>query len=199
VGRVRSWLAAPLGARLLGAASAAAGVALLVIGVMALNRGGGTPGAAPPPATVTSVPPASGTASVQPTTPTPSPTPGTTSAPGRSSPPVTIPSRPVPRTTVPAPPRAPLTVLNNSTIAGLGEQAADAARRRGWPVAEVGNFAGRLPETTVYYTPGDPAEQLAARQFATEFPQVQRVFPRYAGLPPTPPGIVLVVTRDWTG
>ena len=71
------------------------------------------------------------------------------------------------------------------------------AQRRGWQVAQVGNFAGRLPVTTVYYGPGDADQEAAARQLAEEFPHVDQVLPRYAGLPPTPAGIVLVVTKDW--
>jgi hypothetical protein len=189
VSRVRSWLAAPLGARLLGAALALAGLALLVVGVLALNGDDpGSPGAAPAP-----------TASATPTglpTPTATPPPTPTRSP-TAVPPTTAPRRTPPPTTTPAPPRAPLTVLNNSTISGLGDQAASAAQRRGWRVAQVGNFAGRLPVTTVYFTPGSAAEERAARQFAEEFPQVQQVLPRYEGLPPTPAGIVLVVTRDW--
>ena len=61
----------------------------------------------------------------------------------------------------------------------------------------MGNFAGRLPVTTVYYAPGDGSGQAAATELAREFPQIDRVLPRYAGLPPTPAGIVLVVTKDW--
>ena len=52
--------------------------------------------------------------------------------------------------------------------------------------------------TTVYFTAGNAAEERAARQLAAEFPKVGQVLPRYAGLPPTPAGIVLVVTRDWS-
>jgi hypothetical protein len=96
-----------------------------------------------------------------------------------------------------APARAPLTVLNNSTIRGLADQAATQVQDRGWQVAQVGNFAGRLTTTTVYYTPGDAAGEAAARELAREFPQVAQVLPRYAGLPPTPAGIVLVITKDW--
>jgi hypothetical protein len=88
-------------------------------------------------------------------------------------------------------------VLNNSTIRGLADRAAAAVQARGWQVAQVGNFAGRLAVTTVYYTPGDAAQEAAARELAREFPQVTQVLPRYAGLPPTPPGVVLVVTRTW--
>jgi hypothetical protein len=108
---------------------------------------------------------------------------------------------PPPRTTAAPPPtsaaRAPLTVLNNSTINGLADRAAGEVQNRGWQVAQVGNFAGRLPATTVYYTPGDAAGQSAANELAREFPQIDQVLPRYAGLPPTPAGIVLVVTKDW--
>jgi hypothetical protein len=93
--------------------------------------------------------------------------------------------------------RAPLTVLNNSTIRGLADRAAAQVQDRGWQVAQVGNFAGRLAVTTAYYTPGDAAGQAAALELAREFPQVDQVLPRYAGLPPTPAGIVLVVTKNW--
>jgi hypothetical protein len=101
-----------------------------------------------------------------------------------------------PRTTAAAA-RAPLTVLNNSVIRGLADRAAGEAQDRGWQVAQVGNFAGRLTVTTVYYTPGDAAGQAAAGELAREFGQIGQVLPRYAGLPPTPAGIVLVVTKDW--
>jgi len=180
--------AAPLGARLLGAVLALAGVALLVVGVLALGNRGSSPPAAGPAPSSTAV-----------TTAATSPSPVQTSAEATSAPPVTTTT-----TTAPPPPsrpavaRAPLTVLNNSTIAGLADRAAAAAERRGWRIVQVGNFAGRLPMTTAYYTPGNAAEEQAARELAAEFPQIGQVLPRYAGLPPTPPGVVLVVTRDWT-
>jgi hypothetical protein len=180
---------------------ALAGVGLLVVGVLALAGGEREPGAAPP-ATATPTP----TPSASATSDEPTPTAGTGSAPATTAASSTVPAtttsappvppRPEP-TTVPARPRAPLTVLNNSTISGLADRAATEAQQRGWQIAQVGNFAGRLPATTVYYDPGDAAEEAAARQLAEEFPHVAQVLPRYAGLPPTPAGIVLVVTRDW--
>lgn len=201
--RLRSSLAAPGSTRLVGALVALVGVALLVFGVVALGGGDdGSIGAAPAPAT--SVPPTSASAapSSAPAEPTPTEGTGVGSAPAPS----TVAPTTVPRTTPPpAPPtatrpstaRAPLTVLNNSTISGLADRAARDAQTRGWQVAQVGNFAGRLPATTVYYTPGSATEEAAARQLAREFPQVAQVLPRYAGLPPTPAGIVLVVTQTW--
>jgi len=180
-------------------AVALAGVALLVVGVLALGGGDDPEPGAAPPATATPSAPSTSTStspSVSPSvSPSPEPTPTTTTAPGTVRPTTSRP--PADPTTGPAIPRAPLTVLNNSTIQGLADQAASEAQQRGWQIAQVGNFAGRLPTTTVYYDPGDAAEEAAARQFAEEFPQVEQVLPRYAGLPPTPPGIVLVVTRTW--
>lgn len=201
--RLRSSLTAPGGARTVGVLVALAGVALLVVGVVALGGGGDSPSGAAP------APTATATATAGPTTASPT-TAGPSSAPTTAPDPTSgtgTGSEPVPTTSVPPPgpgpttstatPRAPLTVLNNSTIRGLADRAATEAEQRGWQIAQVGNFAGRLPATTVYYNPGDAAQEAAARQLAEEFPHVEQVLPRYAGLPPTPPGIVLVLTRDW--
>lgn len=178
--RVGASFGASLGARLLGGLLALGGIALLIVGVLALTGDDSTPpGAAPAPTATGSEAP----------TGTPSPSSATTTPAVTTVPPAT--------TGAPSAARVPLTVLNNSTVGGLADRAAAAAQRRGWQIAQVGNFGGRLPLTTVYYTPGNAAEERAARQLAAEFPQVGQVLPRYAGLPPTPAGIVLVVTRDW--
>jgi hypothetical protein len=192
VDRLRSTLTAPRNARLIGSLVALLGVVLLVVGVVALGGGGsGSSGAAPAPSPSvrTSAPTAS-----SPSLPTSAPA-RTTTAPSPTAGPPRTTVAPPPRTTAAA--RAPLTVLNNSTIRGLADRAAAEAQNRGWQVAQVGNFAGRLAATTVYFTPGDSAGEAAARELAREFPQIDQVLPRYAGLPPTPAGIVLVVTRTW--
>lgn len=194
----RSSLAAPGNARLVGVVVALAGVVLLILGVVALAGGDddGSPGAAPAPsAPVTTAGPTSAAS----TTPSAVPSAGS----GVSSEPAPSMSVPVPPPATPSSTRtsaarAPLTVLNNSTIGGLADRAAREAQGQGWQIAQVGNFAGRLPATTVYYTPGDAAQEAAARELAREFPHVEQVLPRYAGLPPTPDGIVLVVTKDWS-
>jgi hypothetical protein len=201
VARLRSALAAPGSTRLVGVVVALAGAALLVFGVIALGSGtSGSSGAPPAPVTPapTAAPSASASVSASASASgTPSPTPTAGTGVGTEPPP--------PRTTVPAPPvptrtsaaRAPVTVLNNSTIHGLADRAAAAVQARGWQVAQVGNFAGRLAVTTVYFTPGNARQEAAARELAREFSQVTQVLPLYAGLPPTPAGIVLVVTKDW--
>jgi hypothetical protein len=202
VSRVRSWLAAPLGARLLGVALVAAGVALLVLGLIAFNDGdgnGGVPGAAPGPSgpaasSVPGAPTVGGSPSTGPSVPS---APGTIAPSPTTTPPATTATTTPAPTRAPAPVRTALTVLNNSTVSGLGDRAAADARAKGWTVAAIGNFAGRIPVSTVYFTAGNAAEERAARQLAADLPQVDRVYPRYEGLPPTPTGVVLVVTRDW--
>ncbi|HST67466.1 MAG TPA: LytR C-terminal domain-containing protein [Mycobacteriales bacterium] len=206
--RLRSALAAPGTTRLAGIVVVLVGVALLIVGVLALGGGSPDSGAAPAPVSPSVGSPSVGSPSVgSPSVGSPGePTGGSGvgSAPPPTSAPSSAPSSAPPRTTVaPLPPRtatprAPLTVLNNSVIRGLADRAATAVQSRGWQVAQVGNFAGQLPATTVYYTPGNAGEEAAARELAREFPQVGQVLPRYAGLPPTPAGIVLVVTRDWS-
>ena len=194
--RVRSWLAAPMGARLLGVAFALAGVALLVLGVFAFGESGPTgSGAAPSPSARAAPTTGAPTTPAPTTTPTGAPSTSAPSTSPTSQPPAS--STPAQPTGTPAPVRVPLTVLNNSTVRGLGERAAGEARAEGWTVVSVGNFAGVIPVTTVYYTPGDPAQRAAAEQLKLDLPKIQRVMPRYEGLPPTPTGVVLVVTRDW--
>jgi hypothetical protein len=185
-------LAQPRTARLVGAACALAGAALLVVGLTTLG-GKPTEPAGRPPGSVA-------TTTTAPTTPSGGPTPSRTrTAPTRQPPATRPPATPSRTTPGPAPaPLAPLTVLNNSLEPGLGERAAARFRAAGWPVVLIGNFAGRIPTTTVYYTPGDGAQQRAANTLATRFPGIHRVLPRYEGLPPTPPGLVVVITRDWT-
>ncbi len=96
-----------------------------------------------------------------------------------------------PKTPVPGPAQRPaLTVLNNSRIPSLAERQAARLRAAGWPVDVVGNFAGRIAATTVYYAAGQ-REQAAAVAVKIG---ARRVLPRFAGLPGR--GLTVVVTRD---
>lgn len=203
--RLRSAVAAPGTTRLAGIIVVLVGVALLIFGVVALG-GSGSPdsGAAPAPVSPSASAGPSATSAPPSATPTADATVDPTAGTGVGST-VAPPPPPAATTAAPAPTpsrttaaRAPLTVLNNSVIRGLADRAASTVQARGWQVAQVGNFAGQLPATTVYYSPGNAGEEAAARELAREFPQVSQVLPRYAGLPPTPAGIVLVVTKDWS-
>ena len=110
--------------------------------------------------------------------------------------------KPTPRKTAPvaepsatAKPRVgklPVTVLNNSRRTGLAHRAAAQVAGGGWPIRQIGNFTGRIAVSTVYYAPG---QKRVAGAFAHQFSAVQRVLPRFHGLPGS--GLTLVVTREW--
>jgi hypothetical protein len=163
-----------------------------VVGVIALllflNSRPTHEGPGPGPAVVATGPASSSATSV---TPTPTRTPSRTSV-SRSPTPAPPPASEPPATQTAVIARPAVTVLNNSRRTGLAHRVAAQVESRGWPVARVGNFTGRIPESTIYYSAGRHA---AAVAFAREFPAVRRVLPRFSGLPGS--GLVLVVTRDW--
>lgn len=87
-------------------------------------------------------------------------------------------------------------VYNNSTIRGLAARAADDLSAAGWTVAEVGNYAqGTIPTTTVYYREGTD-EQAAAEAIGAEFGM--RVEPRFPGIENADPGLIVIVTNDYS-
>jgi hypothetical protein len=106
---------------------------------------------------------------------------------------------PAPQAPAPAPPPAaapsvvvPVLVLNNSRTTGLADRAAAQFRAAGWPVRDTGNFRGRIRATTIYYPPGQRA---SAEEFARRFSGIERVLPRFEGLPGS--GLTVVLTRDF--
>lgn len=86
-----------------------------------------------------------------------------------------------------------LVVLNDSRITGLAARAAGILRAAGWPVARIGNLPARVPETTVFYDPGQ--QEQAARLVAAGL-GVRAALPRGSWLPDSAP-LVVVVTRDF--
>ena len=155
------------------------------------------------PATTTPAPTTPAPTTPAPTTPEPSPAATTTTAPAAISVPTSSPTDPA-TAIPPASPDPPpdlrrsvdVTVLNNSTVTGLGARAAARVRAAGWTVTRVGNFTGRIPTTTVYYRPGTN-EEAPARLLASDVGA--RVEPRFDGLPRSAAGVVLVVTSDFRG
>jgi hypothetical protein len=133
------------------------------------------------------------------------PRPGSVDAPAPAAPPAPTAATAPPAAALPPPPAAPavpppadapgrpaLTVLNNSRVPGLAERSARRFTAAGWPVRDTGNLRGRIRSTTVYY---DPGQQAQAQALARAFPGVQRVLPRFDGLPGR--GVTVVVTRDF--
>lgn len=98
-----------------------------------------------------------------------------------------------------SPEMLPVTVLNNSPdlTAGLATRVADALQAGGWPIAELLNYSDSQPSaTTVYFTPGNAAEQAAAQALVDQFPEIEGgVEPRFDGLPGT--GLTVAAVGDW--
>ena len=120
-------------------------------------------------------------------TPTPASTP--TSAPSRSTSPTSHPSH---AAASPGAAMVPVAVLNNSRVSHLAATAASQVAAKGWPISTVGNFTGRLPQTTLFYEPGQHG---SARLLAGQFAGIASLEPRPSWLPAS--GLTLVVTRYW--
>lgn len=158
--------------------AAVASVIVVIVLLLALN-GRSTPAGGPalqsPSPVVSEQAPASPPPSTAPTTPPPT----------HHATPTASPSTP---TAV----AAPVDVLNNSTVSGLAHEVARQVVAKGWPIDVIGNFRGRIAESTLYYAAG---QRDVAALLARAMPQIRRVLPRFAGLPGD--GLTLVVTRDW--
>ena len=133
-------------------------------------------------------------ATTKPATTKPPTTKPPTSKPATSKPPTSKPTPTAKPTTAAPPPvdvKAPLLVLNNSRIHGLAVTGSNTFTKGGWTVTGTGNFSGRLPQTTVFYSPGF---QAAAETLARQFPTVTAVEARIPGLPGNAP-LTVVLTR----
>lgn len=174
--------------RMLPPLAAVAAVVAVILVLLWLNSPSHTSGQGP----ALQPPPAGRTAAAS-TSPSASPSPSVSAhRSARPKPHRTAPASEPPATQQPAVAPIPLTVLNNSRRSGLAHRAAAQVADRGWPIRLIGNFTGRIPVSTVYYAPGQQAQ---GRLLAREFPAVQRVLPRFDGLPGH--GLTLVVTREW--
>ncbi|GAA4611986.1 LytR C-terminal domain-containing protein [Saccharopolyspora hordei] len=197
--------AGPAKAKLVGYGLIGAGVIAGAIGVATLVSGGDAPDSAQP------LPPEPGNYPVG-SSLAPSPTP---SLPAASDPqqPSQAPLPPVGQEQ-PAPPAGQqqpevpggtghgvelvtVRVYNNSTISGLAHRAAEDFRRAGYEVPEVGNYsAGRIPTTTVYFRPGTDEER-QAEDLAVFIGA--RAEPRFEGIQDATPGLIAIITNDYTG
>ncbi|MEO7285657.1 MAG: LytR C-terminal domain-containing protein [Jatrophihabitantaceae bacterium] len=91
--------------------------------------------------------------------------------------------------------RLPLVVLNNSSST-TATTAADRFRQGGWTVTDTSTFAGSILSTAAYYDPNVAGAQTAAEALQQQFPAIQRVKPKFGGLPGGP--IVVVLTSDYS-
>jgi hypothetical protein len=94
--------------------------------------------------------------------------------------------------------RAPLVVLNNTTISGLAQDAADRFESGGWKVSEYSNYQNDILSTCAYYDPSVDGSQAAARALAHQFPGIKRVKPQFAQLASWHSPVVVILTPDWS-
>jgi hypothetical protein len=108
------------------------------------------------------------------------------------------PSDAVPPTPV-GPVRAPITVLNSTSINGLAGDIGSQFTAGGWQVTSTGKSPVKdVATTTVYFTEGDAVQEQAAVQLIAQFPDITGPVPRYFELPGVPtPGLVVVATGNW--
>jgi hypothetical protein len=92
--------------------------------------------------------------------------------------------------------RPPLVVLNNTTVTGLAEQAAQRFTDGGWTVTSFGNYQNDILSTCAYYDPSVPGAREAAQALQRQYPTIKRVQPKFAELPAGP--IVVVLTPDYS-
>nr|WP_246406377.1 LytR C-terminal domain-containing protein [Modestobacter versicolor] len=96
------------------------------------------------------------------------------------------------------PVRAPITVLNSTSINGLAGDIGDAFTGGGWEVTRTGESPVQdVATTTVYFTEGDSVQQQAAAQLVEQFPDVSGPVPRYFEVDQDVPGLVVVATGNW--
>jgi hypothetical protein len=108
------------------------------------------------------------------------------------------------RSTHPARPvtDVPLVVLNNTTVHGLAEQAAQRFESGGWTVTSFGNYQNYILSTCAYYDPSYPGARAAAKALQRQYPTIKRVEPKFApssDAQPLPDGpVVVVLTPDYS-
>jgi hypothetical protein len=90
----------------------------------------------------------------------------------------------------------PLIVLNNTTVTGLAQRAAQRFEQGGWTVSRYANYQNDIVSTCAYYDPADAAAKAAAEALQQQYPVIKRVKQRFAELPSGP--VVVVLTPDYS-
>jgi hypothetical protein len=95
-----------------------------------------------------------------------------------------------------SPAGTPLIVLDNTSRPALARTATALFQRAGWTVTETSTFDGDILSTAAYYDPAVTGAQAAAEALQLQFPVIQRVRPKFDGLPRGP--VVVVLTYDYS-
>lgn len=94
--------------------------------------------------------------------------------------------------------RAPLVVLNNTTIPHLAEQAAQRFEAAGWTVTRYDNYQNNILSTCAYYDPANPDAKAAAEALRAQFPTIKRVKPQFSELSVYDSPVVVILTPDYS-
>jgi len=95
-----------------------------------------------------------------------------------------------------SPAGTPLVVLDNTGRPDLARSASQRFSQGGWTVTETSTFEGDILSTAAYYDPATPGAQAAAEALQQQFPEIQRVRPKFVGLGPGP--VIVVLTYDYS-
>jgi LytR cell envelope-related transcriptional attenuator len=93
-------------------------------------------------------------------------------------------------------PATSVIVLDNTGRPAVARGATERFEQAGWTVTDTSTFDGDILSTAAYYDPATNGAQAAAEALQVQFPVIQRVRPRFAGLPRGP--IVVVLTYDYS-
>jgi hypothetical protein len=89
-----------------------------------------------------------------------------------------------------------LVVLDNTDRPALARGASQRFEQGGWTVTQTSTFDGDILSTVAYYDPAAPGAQAAAEALRAQFPEIQRVRPKFDGLGPG--AVVVVLTHDYS-
>lgn len=89
-----------------------------------------------------------------------------------------------------------LVVLDNTGRPELARSASHRFEQGGWTVIRTSTFDGDILSTAAYYDPAAPGAQAAAEALQVQFPEIQRVRPKFDGLGPG--AVVVVLTYDYS-
>jgi hypothetical protein len=90
----------------------------------------------------------------------------------------------------------PLVVLDNTGRPDLARGASQRFTQGGWTVTDTSTFDGDILSTAAYYDPATPGAQTAAEALQHQFPEIQRVRPKFAGLGAG--AVIVVLTYDYS-
>jgi hypothetical protein len=95
-----------------------------------------------------------------------------------------------------SPASTPLVVLDNTGRPEEAGYATERFSRGGWTVTDTSTFEGDILSTAAYYDPDVPGARTAAEALQAQFPEIQRVRPKFAGLGSGP--VIVILTYDYS-